>query len=61
MGMISRILRNSKEILLKEGTVYTFNKKNSPYNGARGMVSHHNYGTRFMIFKGGIWLCNIKP
>lgn len=59
--MVSKIFGSSKEILPKEDTTYTYNKKGSSYDGTTGVVSHHNCGTRFMIFTGDSWLCNIKP
>lgn len=59
--IVSKIFGSSKKILPKEGTTYTYNKKGSAYNGETGVVSHHNRRTKFMIFTGSSWLCNIKP
>ena len=50
-----------RSYLPEEGSTYTRNKVGSVYNGMTGVVYHHDCGTRFMIFTGSSWLCNIKP
>lgn len=44
-----------------EGSVFTYFKKGSAYNGMTGVVKYHEGGDGFMIECDTNCLCNIKP
>ncbi len=59
INKISYLINKSK--LPKEGSLYTYKKKNSLHNGTTGIVHHQDCGKRFMLKTSSGWITNIKP
>lgn len=48
-------------VMPKEGSIYTYRKRGSAYNGMTGVVEHHLCGDAFMIRCETNILAGIRP